>query len=164
LRRGDSTLLELHLMPAQSLGWEHRVVVGASEDALRAALPELQCWVSNPDWARGGPLDSLRLALVGEAPQRVVVVSPVDCPPASAAELEALVRLPLPALRASGGQPGHPLALRVEQAQGLERRLDEAAAGASQLESGDPGALLNLNRPEDWARWCALFSEAGGDG
>jgi CTP:molybdopterin cytidylyltransferase MocA len=164
LRRGDRTLLELHLAPALALGWEGRVVVGASEDALRAALPGLNCWVSNPHWASGGPLDSLRLALEGEGPGRVVVVSPVDCPPASAAELQALVRLPLPALRACGGQPGHPLALRVEQARGLRHRLDEATVGASQLESGDPGALLNLNRWEDWARWCALSGKAGADG
>jgi CTP:molybdopterin cytidylyltransferase MocA len=178
LVREGRTLLALHLDAARAAGFGRvRVVSGAHTPEIAQVLatdPKYATWVEQlhrPDWANGGLIDSLRLAVQGEPPQRVVLVTPIDCVPASPELLRSLVnglcpslaqtetggRKPSPkALRAAyAGQPGHPVSFFVELLQHLGQgdTLRTVLGTSPLIDSPDPSVLLNLNTPEDWERW-----------
>ncbi len=179
LERNGRSLLALHLDAARAAGFGRvRVVTGAHTCEIAQALaeyPHNPHWIEQlhrPDWSDGGLIDSVRLALVGEAPDQVVVATPIDCVPATPAILRALVhrlarpvgdepdpqRSPEPKALCAGfqGKPGHPVAFLVEVilALGPEDTLRTALCASPLVECPDASVLLNLNTPEDWTQWA----------
>jgi molybdenum cofactor cytidylyltransferase len=126
--------------------------------------------VVNPDPERG-MLSSIRegLAALGGADRlaqrgEVVLVAPADLPalrPGTVAELlwrRAAAGAPL-AVPAFQGQRGHPLAIAPEllaeidvldQAIGLKQLLERHAAAALEVPVDDPGAVRDIDTPEDY--------------
>lgn len=131
------------------------VVLGAHANLYTAALTahdrgDLLCSiVDNPAWATTSMVDSLRMALqAGSA-----IVTPIDVPPARPATLRALLACRGDAVPEHAGLPGHPV--HLSSPPGLGERLDHRLARAVRVPVDDPDCLLNLNTPEEWARWRA---------
>lgn len=138
--RDGRTLLQAHL---DALADFPVVVVQG-----RWALPVPA--VHNPDWQITGMVESLALALVGRGEERVLV-TPVDAAPVRRPDLAALLAAPAPACLAYAGRPGHPVVVRREQVRPPTplNTLDFTWV------EGHPDALVDLDTPEDWARFSS---------
>jgi CTP:molybdopterin cytidylyltransferase MocA len=142
-------LLLHHIRAFSEFGLRITVVVGAHRDALLAVLPPTVRVVENPDWASTQPADSAWLALTGLGP---ALLTPVDTPPARAADLRRLLDAPGPAVLQHAGVDGHPVRLDPPHPR---LRLDERLRHATRLPTDDPGVVRNLNTPAEWADWLA---------
>jgi CTP:molybdopterin cytidylyltransferase MocA len=142
-------LLRRHVSTFHDAGLDVIVALGARAEDHRAVLPEGVRVVVNPHWADTTMADTLALALpgVGRA-----FVTPVDVPPAHAATLAALAAAPGDAVPTWQGRDGHPVRLDPPHPPG---RLDERLRAAHRVPVDDPDCVLNLNTPEEWARWRA---------
>ena len=149
LEVGGKSLIRLHVEAFQAAGLRPHVVMGAGAEAINAALPDGVSRFVNPQWAVTGSSDSAWLALSTLGP---TIVTPVDVPPASVADLLRLVHAPGPAVLCFGGQDGHPVRLDPPHAQ---MRLDVRLRTALRIEVDDPDRLLDLNTPEAWNAWIS---------
>ena len=138
--RDGRTLLQAHL---DALGAFTVVVV---EGRWPLPVPA----VHNPNWASTGMVESLALALVDRNEERVLV-TPVDAAPVRGRDLAALLAAPAPACLAHGGRPGHPVVVRRDQVRPPTplNTLDFTWV------EGHPDALVDLDTPEDWARFSS---------
>lgn len=131
------------------------VAVGASEEAIAAVLPPGTRVVRNPDWATTGPRESLLLALAALELDESdwLLVTPVDLPPAPPSVIDLLLAAGPPAVAAYEGRRGHPVLVRVGDARAALAvgTLREATRDARHIDVGWAGAVMNLNRPADWA-------------
>lgn len=148
-----ATLLEAHVAAFEAAGLRTTVVLGCNAEALRARLPASVRVVINPDWAATGPAESAYLALSGLG---AALLTPVDVPPASPADLRALLDAGGPAVLAFDGRDGHPIRLDPPH---LPVRLDARTAGARRLAVGDPDRIVNLNTPTEWNAWINQASK-----
>ncbi len=153
---GGRPLVCAHVDALRAVGLEVRVVVGAHADRVARALAGADAArVPNPDWASEGPAGSLARAIADLAPDRTVVVTPVDVPPAPVAVLQALLAVPPPAVITVQGAPGHPVSATAGRLQRIlpAGTLRDALQGARgvPVEWGD--ALRNLNTPAEWRAW-----------
>ncbi|MCA9537378.1 MAG: NTP transferase domain-containing protein [Myxococcales bacterium] len=133
------------------------VVVGADAAVLAPAVPAPAFAVHAIDWA-AGMRASLRAGLAA-LPPGPVLLTHVDRPIIDPTTLATLVAATTnrPVIPTHRGEPGHPVRLPA----GLRARLLEAddtplrellaAAPALTLPVDDPGVLLNLNTPADFA-------------
>lgn len=158
-------------------GGADAVVVVASVAAfdIRAALAnELQdprvSVLDNPDW-KAGQLTSLLVGLDAAANNRsaAVLVCPVDIPLFSASTVTRLIEVfrttRAPLVRpASAGRHGHPVlfaraifdAFRgADPSEGARPIVRAYAASGVDVEVDDPGAFLDIDTPDDYARWIA---------
>ena len=156
---GGQTLLEAHVNALSKRCDRIVVVVGASADQVQACLPSEVEVVVNDRWAVTEPRDSLRMALGGLDAGTVAVVTPVDCPPVPEFTLSHLLAHPAPCVPVYEGQRGHPVVLDAARTcrQLHQKTLHEvlSASETTLVSVKWPGTLLNLNTPEDWARWCS---------
>ncbi|MCB9793262.1 MAG: NTP transferase domain-containing protein [Alphaproteobacteria bacterium] len=138
-----------------------RVLVGGAEtERLAAWLEPGELLVVNPDWQTTWPVHSLALALRA-LPEEVTraVLSPVDVPPPSEAELRALLAAPPPAALSWQRTPGHPVLIGITEIQALrnapppEGGLRALMPRPALVEAEGPGATLNLNTPGQWRAW-----------
>jgi CTP:molybdopterin cytidylyltransferase MocA len=105
---------------------------------------------------------SLSVARPGSPPPDLVLVTPVDCPPASAAVVEALVRVLATDRSLSAARPlhaarrGHPVVLRAAllarylapEPPTLRALLASLGAAVSDVPVDDPNVLVDLNSAE----------------
>jgi len=159
-----------------------RVLVVTRADiaaALRRHAPGLRAELvisSAPDEA--GPAGSIQAAVHhlgavpgtpgGAAADPLVLLTPVDCPPAKPATVQALldaigVRPELVAARPQHGpRRGHPVLLRLTalapygagDPPPLRDRLRELGDQVADVAVADPAVLLDVNRPADLAAWA----------
>ncbi len=139
--------------------------------ALAAALPGARVTVlDNPDW-KAGQLTSLLVGLDAAARQgaAAALVCPVDIPLFSARTVTRLIEVfratRAPLVRpASDGRHGHPVlfaraifdAFRgADPSEGARPIVRAYAARSVDVEVDDPGAFLDIDTPEDYARWIA---------
>jgi len=151
LHQGRPWILPLVEALAEVVG-SVRVVLGAEAEQVSALLPPSVERVLNLDWAESDMAASLRLGLEGLAPDRLVLICPVDMPPPPPELLRALLAIDGPAVASFQGQDGHPV---VVQAAPLAARqtLRDLLVEAVRVPTGWPGAVVNLNTPADLRRW-----------
>jgi nicotine blue oxidoreductase len=142
-------LLLAHVRAFHAVGLRVTVVLGAHADTVSAVLPAEVRVVRNERWDETGPAESAHLGLAGLG---AALLTPVDVPPASTADLHALIAAEGDAVLSYRGEDGHPV--RVE-APHPPARLDRRLADAVRIPSEDPDRLLNLNTPEAWSAWLA---------
>lgn len=132
-----------------------RVVLGAHREAIEAALPAGVERAFNPDWARTGMRESLAIALEGLEAEAVALVTPVDAPPAPARVIEALLAAGAPAVPCYENCDTHPVLIRVGDCRAAlaTGTLRDALLGAARVPVDWADGALNLNTPEEWARW-----------
>lgn len=152
------------------------LVTAPHDEELRQTMAAAGCRVEvNPDPVRG-MLSTIRegLAALGGAKAlaergEVVLVAPADLPalrPATVAELlwrRAATDSPL-AVPTFQGKRGHPLAIApallpeietLDPAVGLRELLDLHAAAVLEVPVHDPGAVRDVDTPDDYARLTA---------
>ncbi len=147
LALGGVPLVVAQIRAFEAVGLRVTVVLGAHAETIAAALPAGVRRVFNPGWEGTGPAESAAIGLAGLGP---ALLTPVDVPPASAADLRALIAASGPAVLTFGGHDGHPVRLDPPHGAG---RLDERLVTAARIASEDPDRLLNLNTPDEWAIW-----------
>lgn len=147
LSLGGVPLVLAQIRAFEAAGLRVTVVLGAGAETIDAALPASVSRVFNAAWESTGPAESAALGLAGLGP---ALLTPVDVPPASPADLRALIRASGPAVLTFGGRDGHPVRLDPPHTAG---RLDERLVNAVRVPSEDPDRLLNLNTPDAWAIW-----------
>ena len=147
------------------------LVIAPGDEELRAWARDARLLVTvNPDPERG-MLSSIRegIAALGGAAQmalraETLLVSPADLPALRpetvAAVLRGVERAPL-AVPVHRGRRGHPLAIAprlipeveaLDLAVGLRQLLDRHAAAVLEVEVDDPGAVEDVDTPEDYRR------------
>ena len=143
-------LLVRHVRCFESSGLAVTAVLGAEFEVIAALLPPSVRVVRNRRWARSDPATSAWLALqdLGDC-----LLTPVDTPPATLATLEALLGIEGDAVPTHAGRDGHPVKLCPPHRPG---RLDDRLRGATRVRVDDPACILNLNTPQDVARWIAV--------
>lgn len=157
-------LLEVSNHPQIGL---QRVVVGAHEQAIRAAFPYLgDALIVNHAWQRG-QLSSLKAAIrsLGEANVSGALVFLVDHPLVTRRLVDTLIRrfqesgAPV-VVPVHGGRRGHPVIfsaavfselLAAPEGVGARAVVREHASEAIHVETEEKGILLNLNAPESLA-------------
>ncbi len=146
------------------------LVVGPDELRIRAAVGDRDCViVTNPD-VEGGPIASLRAALVALRPLRPagVIAWPVDLPHVRVATVERLIethrRGPVPVVApAFAARRGHPviwdavlfdelLTSAAATAQGARAVLHAHLARAAVIAVDDPAVIASVNTPEEYQR------------
>ena len=137
------------------------VVLGGHVSRIEAVLPERIRQVTNPDWQRTGPAESLLIAL--SAPIQRAVVTPVDVPPIPASVLEMLLAVGGPAVPQWQEQDGHPVVIDSSTRDVLERGgvLRDALSRATRVAVDWPDTTLNLNTPAQWAAWKRARADRG---
>jgi len=138
-----------HARAFAALGVRVSVVLGAQASAVAAVLDGSVRVVVNPEWSTTDPAWSAHLGLQACGP---ALLTPVDVPPARAADLLRLCAGDGPAVLAYRGHPGHPVRLEPPHA---HLRLDVRLRGARLVEVEDPTRLANLNTPAQWEAWLA---------
>jgi CTP:molybdopterin cytidylyltransferase MocA len=149
------SLIEAHIATL-SLFCDPVIVVlgGAGEEIDRVLPPEVQR-VWSPCWAETETKDSIALGLQTLAPDVIVLITPVDVPPAPSDVLELLLHSDLPAVPVDEGQRGHPvvtiagLALKDLQSHPLHTHLTDA----TEVPVDWPDCTLGFNTPAEWAAW-----------
>jgi len=141
-------LLRRHVDAFLNVGLPVTVVLGAAAGAYAAVLPAGLRVVVNPRWAQTEMKDSLWLAL--QDCKGVVLLTPVDVPPASPQTLAALLAVQGDAVACHKGRDGHPVRLETPHRPG---RLDLRLRNAQRVEVGSPDCTLNFNTPVDWSQW-----------
>lgn len=167
LRWGDGTLLDRSVALLSRPGIDEVIaVVGHQADAVRAASrPVTTCLNPDPD---RGMLSSIHVAL-DEAEARgadALVVHPVDHPLVSPTTVDAVIAALLAgahiAVPSVAGRRGHPGGF-ARASWGALRAIpaDRGARGVLQDHpdwithvDGDPGCVVGLDTPEDYARWA----------
>lgn len=152
-------LLLAHVAVFRDAGLAVTVVVGAFEAECRAVLPPDVRVLVNRRWADTHPSDSADLALEGAG---VVILTPVDVPPAAPATLRRLLAASGDAVPTWAGQDGHPVRLVPPHPAGV--RLDVRLAEAERVPVDDPDCVRNLNTPTEWAAWRAARSAGASRG
>lgn len=134
-----------------------RVVVGANEAAIAAAIPPMGAALRNPWWASTGPRESLLLALRDLPDTSWALVTPVDAPPAPAEVLGRLLATGQEAVPTADGKDGHPVLIDVGRVRDalLVGTLRDALRDAARVDVGWPDTALNFNTPEEWDAWRA---------
>lgn len=168
---GGAPLLRRSAEAALASGPDELIVIlGARAEETRAALDDLPLRiVENPLW-RSGVASSIRTGLAALAPEAdAALILLADMPEVGPALINRLIAAFDPeegreAARPIGadGRPGHPvlfgrryfeaLAL-LEGDQGARRVIEEAAGRRVDLETPGEAAFIDLDSPEDWARW-----------
>ena len=161
---GGVPLVRVHQAVLEARCREVRVVLGAYDEAIAAALGPGAVAVPNPRWAESGPRESLLLALEGLADDTPVVVTPVDVPPATAESIVRLTAGPPPAALAHAGDAGHPVLVEAGAARAAllaGGTLKDVVGATPRLVEAGPDALRNLNTLEDWTAWTGAPVAAG---
>jgi CTP:molybdopterin cytidylyltransferase MocA len=140
-------LLRAHVDAFRAAGLRVVVVLGARAEAHRAVLPPEARVVVNEAWASTEMSDSAALGLAG---LDVVLLTPVDAPPARPETIAALLATPGPAVPTFEGREGHPVKLVGPHPPG---RLDARLGAAARVPVDDPDCVRNLNTPADWEAW-----------
>ncbi len=167
---GDDCLLGAHIAVLSRHVSEVYVVGGALfEELLSPCRVHGARLIRNSAWETTMPIDSLRHALSHEV-SAPCVVTPVDTPPVSDADLKRLLAHPGGAVLSYQGRSGHPVVLGEKEiavvcgsatgvatggaASELSRQgLRDIVASLDRLESTSDACLLNFNTPEDWGSW-----------
>lgn len=119
--------------------------------------------VVNPAWASTAQAESLRCALL-RLPPGPVVVTPVDASPVRARTLYALLAAGGAAVPVGAdGVPGHPVVIDGAIADTIRRAAPDGGlrallAGATKVMVDDPWIGVDLDTPDAWARWAALWT------
>lgn len=165
---GSAPLLARTLAPLRAAGASPiAVVTGYRTSELEARLrAEDLRFVHNEAYAATDMLASLRLGLraLENGFDRVLLL-PGDAAGILPETVRRLLKTPGEALRpAFGGRPGHPVLLSAAAAgalcaydgpDGLRGFLK--AAGVRNVETNDPGVLLDADTPADYEKLCALW-------
>jgi nicotine blue oxidoreductase len=148
-----------HHVDALSARVPHVVVVlgAAIVDVVGARV------VVNPEWSSSAQADSLRCALlrIGPGP---VVVTPVDASPVRRRTLDALITAGGAAVPiGADGVPGHPVVIDAAIADAVRQAppaggLRALLSGATKVLVDDPWIGVDLDTPDAWARWAALWT------
>lgn len=150
LRLVDGAPLLLHHVHAFSMfNIYPRVVLGCEAAAHAAILPSDVEVVYNLRWAETDMAESVAIGLDGMG---VVLLTPVDAPPAQPDTLRALLAATGDCVPTWDHQPGHPVRLEPPHPFG---RLDVRLAHARRVPVSDPCCIRNLNTPADWDAWLA---------
>jgi molybdenum cofactor cytidylyltransferase len=159
LRMGDMSLVEHHMVALLPICEEVVVVVGAHRSEIAALCNRERVKVIvNEKWESSDALESLRVGISGFSAVDCVVVTPVDIPPVSPADLRALVSETPPAVLSWQGASGHPVMIGKSEVEhiisndvngGLRSLLGRARSVPA--ETGD--ILCNLNTPELWSKY-----------
>jgi molybdenum cofactor cytidylyltransferase len=146
------------------------VVIGADADAIRGVvtLPLHVRLVTNPDFERG-QLTSLLAGLraIDRPGVSAALVTLIDSPLISAADVRSLIAARrehhAPIIRpAKDGRHGHPVIFgrelfdelrRADPAQGAKAVVRAHAAAIVEIEPDGEGAFIDIDTPEEYARW-----------
>jgi len=153
-----ATMLEAHVQALSSCCTEIIIVAGAHYKDIQARLPAGCQLVKNPDWNKSDPFASLVLGLK-ETCAKSVLVTPVDTPPATTAELSRLLDQPHTAVLSWQEQAGHPVLLRPDvlarihageqPRSGLRSFLEDA----HHVPAKTPAAIASWNTLKQWQAW-----------
>lgn len=152
-------------------------VLGAENDAMRAALAGTPArLIENPSW-REGVASSIRAGLAAISPRAdAALIALADMPEVDAALVDRLIAGFDPAegreivRPVAVGRAGHPVLFGRRFFEALAQLEGDVGARAVVAEHGDylveisveGGApLRDLDTPEDWARWRGEQSDAG---
>lgn len=140
-------LLRAHVEALAGAGLEVSVVLGAHADSYLPVLPAGVEVVVNELWSSTEMKHSVALGLRGKG---VVLLTPVDVPPARLETIAALLQGTGDAVPTWNGVRGHPVRLDPPHA---DVRLDQRLQSAREVPVADPDCVVNLNTPEDWRAW-----------
>lgn len=149
---GGVPLIRRHVEAFAAVGLPTTVVLGAAAEAHIEALLNSAEVVVNGEW-RSTDMSASAALVLGDA--GVVLLTPVDVPPARPDTLRRLLTPGGDAVPTWQGVAGHPVRLVPPHPPG---RLDHRLAGARRIPVDDPDCLLNLNTPEAWAAWSSRSS------
>jgi nicotine blue oxidoreductase len=141
--------------------------IAVVEGAHRVEVPPPAFAVAAPDWARGMRA-SLRAGLAA-LPPGPVLLTHADRPLVEPATLRALLAAPpdRPAIPVHAGAPGHPVRLpgnlrgRLLEDDDTPLRDVLAVRDVFSLIVDDPGVLLDVDTPSEYAALRARFEGAG---
>jgi CTP:molybdopterin cytidylyltransferase MocA len=140
-------LLRAHADVLAQAGCSVTVVLGYEAEAHRAVLPPEVRVLVNAAWDRTDMAASAALALEGAG---VVLLTPVDAPPARPETIARLLAAAGDAVPSFEGRDGHPVKLVPPHPPG---RLDLRLGAATRVPVDDPDCVRNLNTPDDWDAW-----------
>lgn len=145
-------LLRLHAQRLQGVAAQVVVGLGAQADRLKAVLPEHTVVVENVNWATTGPRETLQHMLSVMHSDALVIITPVDVPPAPPAVLQQLCTATPPAVITVNGQRGHPVMGHVATLKErlMHGTLRDALGVATPVDVDWKDGLRNLNTPADW--------------
>lgn len=132
-----------------------RVGLGAQADSLAAVLPGDVEVVLNPGWDSSGPRETLLRLSEGLPAAAVLIITPVDVPPAPPRVLAALLQVGAPAVPTHGGKRGHPVVVAAGPLRAALRHgtLRDALHDAREVPVDWSDTTRNLNTPRDWSEW-----------
>lgn len=144
------------------------VVVGAGADALAPRLPPSALCVRHPGWAQG-MRSSLRAGLLA-LPPGPVLLTHVDRPATRPDSLRRLIEASgaHPVVPYLGSRAGHPVLLpdrirsRLTEPDTTPLREVLSSLGVQALALDDPGILLNVNTPAEYARLAGAHEYGAG--
>ena len=156
LEHKGKALLSHHIDAVIPFSNEIRVVTGSRAELLKPLLfPHTE--IHNPQWQDSEMRHSIALGLAGLGPNTIILLTPVDCPPAKPGLIQRLLDGKLPACGGHNGIPGHPLLGTVKW---LQSALDDGPLCHQQdsftVHEGGVERTYNLNTPEDWAGWTGV--------
>ena len=144
------------------------IVTGADRSAIEACLEKQPVvTVHNPAYSELGMIDSVRIGLrsLQETPCTAVLISPGDLPAMTVETIRSLIAT-FKRIRASivapsfDGRRGHPVLLsrpeweailELDEGKTLRDFLNARPEMIHHLEVSDPGIVLDLDTPEDYA-------------
>lgn len=163
-----TTVVSCHVNALSTVCSEVIVVIGADAPAIKSSLTGHKGTIrilENSSWEDTTQIDSLRIALDAIDEQRVVLVTPVDTPPATPETLQCLCAAypQTTAPVAPTGERGHPVMLspvataRV-RTNVLPRGLRPILADANTVAVSDPLAHLDFDTPDEWREFLSRWT------
>ena len=154
----NKNLLSLHLEHYASFCNEIRVVTGAKAEKIRPFIGKHR-EIYNKDWAHTEMRDSILLALEELPDTEIILLSPIDVPPAQTNALRAIISQKLPVCCGYQKKRGHPLIATkgwlYEKA--VLGPLCDHITDVKVIEM-DRDRTLNLNTIEQFQDWLVRFS------
>ncbi len=147
------------------------VVTGHRHEELEAHLAGRGLWfVFNPDYASTQQMESLRLALWAlPGDWERALVTPADIPLVRLDTVERLLAAKGDFIRPRrGGRTGHPVVLsaglvpyllRYDGPGGLKGAVARSGCAVRDVDTDDPGVLMDNDTPEDLRRTLVQFEE-----
>lgn len=159
-----ASLVEHHIAAMRARGLAVRVATGAHAERIGGLAAAAGATLHrNRQWLQTGPMHSLRICVADLPDATPLLVTPVDVPPAPAAVIAALLACDGPAVPSVSGRDGHPIrtTVGVIRKSDLGHTLRDALHGAVRIAVDWPGALRNLNTPDDFRAWRADVATSG---
>lgn len=151
------------------------VVTGYRREAIEAALTGLPArFVLNENYASTQMFDSIKLGLAALKDAERIFFAPVDAPAYRTETARALLRFCSDfAVPCFERKPGHPILMTAKAARwlrgysgegGLRAAMQTSGLPIHELETDDPGVLLDADTPEEYKKMLQTLQRSGNGG